>query len=191
MQIEVCLIIGYAVQALADKEVELGDSAPYFLDCAERLAHPGFLPSDEDILRYKLPIYIQIEKMYRQMLMIGIIVIMRIRDIDKWHSPQGTQSYHWHCCCTLSGDDIRLKPPSFYLGELPHIFGNSPRGGAQHDISRHHLIIDQTPKLKFELVDVGGQRSERKKWIQCFDNVTAGCLDLQVKSSQTVIESQH
>ena len=53
-------------------------------------------------------------------------------------------------------------------------------------VSRHHLIIDQTPKLKFELVDVGGQRSERKKWIQCFDNVTAGCLDLQVKSSQTV-----
>ena len=28
--------------------------------------------------------------------------------------------------------------------------------------------------MKFELVDVGGQRSERKKWIQCFDNVTSG-----------------
>ena len=28
--------------------------------------------------------------------------------------------------------------------------------------------------LRFELVDVGGQRSERKKWIHCFDNVTAG-----------------
>ena len=57
LQIEVCLIIGYAVQALADKEVELGDSAPYFLDCAEKLAQPGFLPSDEDILRYRWPIY--------------------------------------------------------------------------------------------------------------------------------------
>ena len=41
----------YAVQALAEKEVDLGDSAPYFLDSAERLAQPGFLPSDEDILR--------------------------------------------------------------------------------------------------------------------------------------------
>ena len=39
------------MQALAAKEVELSDSAPYFLDSAERLAQPGFLPSDEDILR--------------------------------------------------------------------------------------------------------------------------------------------
>ena len=37
-------------------------------------------------------------------------------------------------------------------------------------------LLLQTPKLKFELVDVGGQRSERKKWIQCFDNVTAGSI---------------
>ena len=44
-------ILNYSVKALADKEVELGDSAPYFLNCAERLAEPGFLPSDEDILR--------------------------------------------------------------------------------------------------------------------------------------------
>ena len=45
-----------------------------------------------------------------------------------------------------------------------------------------HCHFDQTPKLKFELVDVGGQRSERKKWIQCFDNVTAGAdLQLHVK----------
>lgn len=25
----------------------------------------------------------------------------------------------------------------------------------------------------FEMYDVGGQRNERKKWIHCFDNVTA------------------
>jgi len=31
----------------------------------------------------------------------------------------------------------------------------------------------QVAKLKFELVDVGGQRSERKKWIHVFDQVTA------------------
>ena len=55
------LILEHAVQALAAKEVELGDSAPYFLDSAERLAQPGFLPSDEDILRcLYVTIYIHI-----------------------------------------------------------------------------------------------------------------------------------
>ena len=29
------------------------------------------------------------------------------------------------------------------------------------------------PFLFFRLFDVGGQRSERKKWIHCFEDVTA------------------
>lgn len=28
-------------------------------------------------------------------------------------------------------------------------------------------------KLFYRMVDVGGQRSERKKWIHCFENVTS------------------
>lgn len=28
-------------------------------------------------------------------------------------------------------------------------------------------------ELNYKLFDVGGQRSERKKWIHCFENVTA------------------
>ena len=31
----------------------------------------------------------------------------------------------------------------------------------------------QVGELTYKLFDVGGQRSERKKWIQCFENVTA------------------
>ena len=31
----------------------------------------------------------------------------------------------------------------------------------------------QIGELTYKLFDVGGQRSERKKWIHCFENVTA------------------
>ncbi|KYR02459.1 G-protein subunit alpha 2 [Tieghemostelium lacteum] len=36
-----------------------------------------------------------------------------------------------------------------------------------------HETIFEVGKIKFRLVDVGGQRSERKKWLSCFEDVTA------------------
>ena len=37
-------------------------------------------------------------------------------------------------------------------------------------ITETHFKIGE---LNYKLFDVGGQRSERKKWIHCFENVTA------------------
>uniref|UniRef100_A0A7S2RHV6 Uncharacterized protein n=1 Tax=Rhizochromulina marina TaxID=1034831 RepID=A0A7S2RHV6_9STRA len=37
-------------------------------------------------------------------------------------------------------------------------------------IKSENLVIDG---VNFEIFDVGGQKSERRKWIRCFDNVTA------------------
>mmetsp|Transcript_16259 Transcript_16259/g.63389 ORF Transcript_16259/g.63389 Transcript_16259/m.63389 type:complete len:351 (+) Transcript_16259:209-1261(+) len=71
------------------------DSAPYFLDNAERFCDPEFTPSDLDILR------------------------------------------------------VRSKTTG---------------------ISETVFLVS---KRKFRMVDVGGQRNERKKWIHCFQDVTA------------------
>jgi hypothetical protein len=50
----------------------------------------------------------------------------------------------------------------------------------QHDVLRTRVkttgIVETNffyKNLNFRLLDVGGQRSERKKWIHCFEDVTA------------------
>jgi len=34
-------------------------------------------------------------------------------------------------------------------------------------------VVFEVSKIEFTLVDVGGQRSERRKWLHCFDDVTS------------------
>lgn len=41
---------------------------------------------------------------------------------------------------------------------------------ATKGIVEHDFIIKKIP---FKMVDVGGQRSQRQKWFQCFDGITS------------------
>ncbi|KAH7710265.1 guanine nucleotide-binding protein G(q) subunit alpha-like protein [Aphelenchoides avenae] len=77
------------------REYQLTDSAKYYLDSLSRLAAPGYVPTEQDILRVRVPTT-------------GIV-------------------------------------------EYPF----------------------KLEKVVFRMVDVGGQRSERRKWIHCFENVTS------------------
>jgi len=77
------------------REFQLNDSAQYYFDAISRIGTPGYLPTDQDVLR------------------------------------------------------SRVKTTG---------------------ITESHFMIGE---LKFKLFDVGGQRSERRKWINCFENVTA------------------
>jgi len=77
------------------REYQLTDSAKYYLQDIDRVAEPGYLPTQQDILRVRVPTT-------------GII-------------------------------------------EYPF----------------------DLEEIRFRMVDVGGQRSERRKWIHCFENVTS------------------
>lgn len=77
------------------REFQLNDSAIYYFNAIDRMAQPGYLPTDQDILRSRVK-------------------------------------------------TTGITETTFKVGELT-----------------------------YKLFDVGGQRSERKKWIHCFENVTA------------------
>jgi guanine nucleotide-binding protein G(i) subunit alpha len=77
------------------REFQLNDSAVYYFNAMDRMAAPGYLPTDQDILRSRVK-------------------------------------------------TTGITETTFRVGELT-----------------------------YKLFDVGGQRSERKKWIHCFENVTA------------------
>jgi GTPase SAR1 family protein len=50
----------------------------------------------------------------------------------------------------------------------------------------------QDPPFKYSVVDVGGQRSERRKWIHCFDNASAIIFVVSLRGyHQVMFEDQH
>ncbi|KAL1921274.1 uncharacterized protein VTP21DRAFT_10990 [Calcarisporiella thermophila] len=77
------------------REYQLNDSAKYYFDSVERISHPNYMPTDQDVLRSRVK-------------------------------------------------TTGITEMTFQIGELT-----------------------------YRMFDVGGQRSERKKWIHCFENVTA------------------
>uniref|UniRef100_A0A914CE25 Guanine nucleotide-binding protein G(I) subunit alpha n=1 Tax=Acrobeloides nanus TaxID=290746 RepID=A0A914CE25_9BILA len=80
---------------MRSREYQLNDSAPYYLNALDRISQPGYIPTQDDVLR------------------------------------------------------TRVKTTGI--------------------VETHFTYKD----LHFKMFDVGGQRSERKKWIHCFEGVTA------------------
>ncbi|KAM9820120.1 guanine nucleotide-binding protein G(q) subunit alpha-like [Neosynchiropus ocellatus] len=96
------------------REYQLSDSAKYYLDDLDRIATVAYLPSEQDVLRVRVPTT-------------GII-------------------------------------------EYPFELGS----------------------VVFRMVDVGGQRSERRKWIHCFEKVTSVMFLVALSEyDQVLVESSH
>lgn len=61
------------------------------------------------------------------------------------------------CCQSASPYCFSVGPPSTPISAQTHT----------------HTLLHTVPHLLCRMFDVGGQRSERKKWIHCFEGVTA------------------
>ena len=73
-----------------------------------------------------------------------------------------------------------------------------PAGGPDASPPSRRETHFQIGDLHYKLFDVGGQRSERKKWIHCFENVTAIIFlvaiseyDQLLYEDQNVVSSGH
>lgn len=98
-----------------------------YLDDLDRIKDPGYLPTEQDILRARQPTTGIIEYPF---------------DLD-------SIVFRWVVCIEiLSRQQGRIV---IELGSIDFIFYN----------------------YSHRMVDVGGQRSERRKWIHCFENVTS------------------
>lgn len=90
-----------------------------------------------------------------------------------WKSPQVQEAY------SRRAEFWLLDATPFYMSEIDRIvssdFDPSEDDLLMARVRTAGIVTTQVPDppLTYHVVDVGGQRSERRKWINCFDNVNA------------------
>lgn len=112
-------------------------------------------------------------------------VIQRMKDTEPFdYQLLSCMKRLWHDSsvqqCFMRSNEYQLNDSAqYFLDQLDRI-GSSDFLPSEQDILRTRVkttgIVEinfSFKNLNFRLFDVGGQRSERKKWIHCFEDVTA------------------
>ncbi|XP_060525204.1 G protein alpha q subunit isoform X1 [Cylas formicarius] len=120
------------------REYQLTDSAKYYLMEIDRVAALDYLPTEQDILRVRVPTTGIIEYPF---------------DLDEIRF-------------SYLSDLERIRASDYLPTEQDILRARAPTTG----IIEYPFDLDS---IIFRMVDVGGQRSERRKWIHCFENVTS------------------
>ncbi|ODV80550.1 guanine nucleotide-binding protein alpha subunit [Suhomyces tanzawaensis NRRL Y-17324] len=98
---------------------------------------------------------------------------------EKSHEFQleSSASYYFDNC-------MKFADPNYKCSDLDILKGRIKTSG----ITETDFMVNL---FKFKILDAGGQRSERKKWIHCFENITAIMFVLAVSEyDQTLFEDE-
>ncbi|XP_039217131.1 guanine nucleotide-binding protein subunit alpha-14-like isoform X1 [Crotalus tigris] len=108
-----------------------------------------------------------------------------------WMDPGIQECYHRRREYQLSdsakyflSDLERIAMPSFVPNEQDVLRVRIPTTG----IIEYPFVLQ---KVIFRMVDVGGQRSERRKWIHCFENVTSIIFLVALSEYDQVLAESH
>ena len=83
-------------------------------------------------------------------------------------------------CFDRSNEYQLIDCAKYFLDKVDVIKDEEKFQPTEQDILRARVLTSgifetkfRVDKVKFHMFDVGGQRDERRKWIQCFNDVTA------------------
>ncbi|XP_063151234.1 guanine nucleotide-binding protein subunit alpha-14-like [Candoia aspera] len=132
--------------------------------------------------------------------MIEEVHIDKIQTLDRkyveaikrlWKDPGTQECYHRRREYQLSdsakyflSDLERIAMPSFVPNEQDVLRVRIPTTG----IIEYPFVLEN---VLFRMVDVGGQRSERRKWIHCFENVTSIIFLVALSEYDQVLAESH
>uniref|UniRef100_A0A8D0AUJ5 Guanine nucleotide-binding protein subunit alpha n=1 Tax=Sander lucioperca TaxID=283035 RepID=A0A8D0AUJ5_SANLU len=135
-----CLWSDPGIQEAYDRrrEYQLSDSTKYYLSDIDRVTTEGYVPTQQDVLRVRVPTTGIIEYPFD----LENVIFSYLSDLDRI----ADSSY-----LPTQQDVLRVRIPTTGIIEYPF----------------------DLQSIIFRMVDVGGQRSERRKWIHCFENVTS------------------
>ncbi|XP_017760417.1 PREDICTED: guanine nucleotide-binding protein G(q) subunit alpha-like [Eufriesea mexicana] len=159
------------------------DVTAIYLMEIDRVAAPDYLPTEQDILRVRVPTTgiieypfdleeIRFSLHYRKFLQAGTTSMCELFcDIPlliiTFNTCMACTIRLWlRLFCSYLSDLERIEKPDFLPTEQDILRARAPTTG----IIEYPFDLDS---IIFRMVDVGGQRSERRKWIHCFENVTS------------------